>query len=62
MTQKIDERIADYLAGAMSATEREAFEAEVRRDDDLADALYAELNLEEALPRAGRAAGERPIP
>lgn len=68
MTQRIDDRIADYLAGKMSPADREGFESEVRADDELADALYAELNLEEALPRAGRwrgsnvAATEKVVP
>jgi len=53
VTSAKDERIADYLAGSMKAEEREEFEREVLASDELAEAVYAETSLDDAIRRAG---------
>lgn len=41
-----EQQLARYRAGAMSASEREAFETQALADDTLAEALYSELSLD----------------
>lgn len=43
---ELEERLARYRAGALTAAEREAFEREVLGSDVLAEELYAELELD----------------
>lgn len=50
-----EQQLARYRAGAMSASERAAFETQALADDALAEALYSELSLD-AIRRAPAAA------
>jgi hypothetical protein len=52
VTSPKDDRVADYLAGTMTARERATFEQEVLASDELAEEIYAEKSLDEAIGRA----------
>jgi hypothetical protein len=65
MSDDRDARLEAYLAGALDADARAAFEAEILADPELADALYAAESLNAALreslaAEAGPAAVVRP--
>lgn len=47
------DRLARYLSNELSESERTTFERELLSRDDLADAFYSELNLDESLREAG---------
>jgi hypothetical protein len=56
-----DERMQRYLAGELTPEERVAFEDEVLADADLANRLYADVNLRAAIEAAARARRERSV-
>jgi hypothetical protein len=53
--------MADYLEGRLDPAGERAFESEVLDSDDLARALYSEVNLRSGLEEAGRAARLRGV-
>ena len=56
-----DERLEKYVAGELSPDERAAFEDEVLADPELADRLYADVNVSEAIKTAATARRERGV-
>jgi hypothetical protein len=62
MTETRDpgERAALYLGDVLPSDERAQFERDVLEQDDLAEALYAELNLDEALRESAATSSARP--
>ncbi len=60
LTADQENRLADYRAGRMSPEASRAFERDVLSDDDLASALYGDVNLSMALDEVAAGAMEAP--
>lgn len=58
-TRDPGERAALYLGGALSETERKEFERDLLQQDEVAEAFYDEMNLDEMLRESVPDASER---